>query len=1072
MRENRFIAVIAVVVAAFIAPELRAQVDARLLRDPDVSSDRIVFSYAGDIWMAAKDGGTAWRLSSAKGEETQPRFSPDGKHVAFRASYDGNQDIYVMPVTGGIPRRVTNHGMTEGLVDWTPDGRSILFSSPMESGNVRFMQFYRAPADGGLPEKLSVPYGEKASLSPDGGRIAYTPLSMSTHTWKRYRGGMAPDIWIFDLKTLASERIAPDEAVDEFPMWRGDRIYFLSDRGPGKRANIWVYETRSGTARQVTKFRDLDIHSPAMGPAEIIFEAGGRLYLLALSDEAVREVEVKVVTDSPFLRPRRINVSGSIPAGNVSAPNGDLVLMEARGEIFRVPAGSGPVVDMTATPGAAERYPAWSPDGKSIAYWSDAGGEYELVIADAGGLSTAKTVTSYGPGYRYRLFWSPDGGKIAFVTEKREIRIFDIKTGGTVTVGRCGGRNHDHLNAVRLNWSPDSRWLVYSRPVNDRGSAIFAYEVNAGRSFQLTSGYYEDSSPVFDPAGRYLYYLTSRTFAPLFSNFDASWIFVNSTNIALVPLTEEVPSPFLPKDDGPAKGPAPAAASSGDIRIAVDGFEKRMVLLPVEAGNYGGLKALPGKVIYQRYPNTGSRERTAPVLWYDLDRREEQTIIDNTDLFEMSADGTRALVGRGPVMAVIDVAPGQRMDRSLPTDRLEMTIDPRAEWKQIFNEVWRLERDFFYDPGMHGVDWAAMRIKYGRLIEDCATREDVNYVIGELIGELNAGHTYRGGGDMEEGPSAAVGYLGVDWEVSGGAYRIKRIVEGAPWDGAVRSPLQAPGTGIKAGDYILAVNGRPLPTSEAPWGVFAGLAGQTVELTVNDKPSYAGARKVSVQTLHTEQRLRELEWMESNRRRVAEASGGRLGYIYVTDTGYDGLRDFYRQYLAQYDKSGLVIDERFNGGGQIPERFIELLSRRPLAYLSGRHDNDFVFPTPGNAGPKVMLINGWSGSGGDAFPWFFRQAGLGPIIGQRTWGGLIGISGSPNLIDGGWVTVPSGRFFGTDGRWFKEGHGVEPDIIVLDDPSSLARGIDPQLERGIQEALKMLKNAPPASVVRPAYEKR
>ncbi len=1073
----------------FAAPGLHAQIDARMLQHPDVSATHIVFSYAGDLWLVPREGGTATKLSSPRGQELYPRFSPDGTRIAFNAAYDGNTDIYVVPAGGGVPIRVTNHDMMDRLLDWTPDGKKVLFASSMASGKQRFSQFYTAPAEGGLPEKLPVPYGEMACLSPDGSKIVYTPRTRVYRTWKRYRGGMAADLWTFDLGTMASEQISASDANDEFPMWHGGLIYFLSDRGPENRANIWAYDRAAKTSRQVTHFADYDIHFPSIGPSDIVFEAGGKLYLLGLADGKAREVPVKVVTDEITLRPRMVNASGLIQW--VSAPSGKRALVQARGEVFSVPAENGPVVNLTQTPGTAELYPAISPDGKTAAYWSDKTGEYELVLADLGKAGSGRTLTSYGPGYRYRISWSPDGKKIAFIDQKMEIRLLDVASKTTVKVDKCGNLYQGGLNNFRVGWSPDSRWISYEKDLNGRNTAIFLYDVAAAKVHQATSGYYADSNPVFDPDGKYLFFLTGRTFNPVYAGLDNTWIYANGARIAAVPLEEGTPSPLAAKNDeaavkkdepaekkeaaegkDKAKTPKDEKPAVKDVKITLAGFENRIVTLPPAAGNYTGLAAVSGKLLFHKAPNTGTSDTARPLFFYDIEKREEKKIVDDADFFELSADGSKLLVGKDTAFAIVDVAEGQKMDKKMPTGNLGMVVDPKAEWRQIFNDVWRLERDYFYDPNMHGVDWAAMRERYGKLLEAAVTRWDVNFVIGELISELSASHTYRGGGDTEEAAPARTGYLGVDWETAGGAYRIKKIIDGAPWDNEVRSPLLEPGLKVKAGDYVLAVNGRPLVTSQAPWGAFAGLAGQTVELAVNDKPSIEGARTVLVKTLDDETRLRNLEWIESNRRRVEQATKGRIGYIFVPSTGIDGQNELYRQFMAQVDKDGLVIDERFNDGGQIPDRFIELLDRKPLAFWAVRDGVNWPWPPNGHFGPKVMLINGWSGSGGDAFPDYFRKAGLGPLIGMRTWGGLIGISGAPGLIDGGGVTVPTFRMYDPDGKWFKEGHGVDPDIEVIDDPTQLAKGIDPQLERAIQEVLKMLEKTPYVRTPTPPYEKR
>lgn len=1064
------------------ASALRAQVDARMLQYPDVSQTQIVFSYAGDLWVVPKEGGTALKLSSPRGQELYPHFSPDGSQIAYSADYDGNLEIYVIPTMGGMPTRVTYHGMPDRVIDWYPDGRHLLYASSMNSGKQRFNQFYSVSPEGGMPDQLPVPYGEMASLSPDGKRIAYTKMTQAFRTWKRYRGGWAPDIIIFDLEKKTSETITPNPASDEFPMWYKNTIYFLSDRGPEERSNIWAYDLTTKETRQITKFTDFDIHFPSIGPSDIVFEAGGRLYRLSLADEKLNEVNVKVVTDELTLLPHAENATKYITGFSV-APDGKRALFEARGEVFSVPAENGPVINLTQSSGSAERFPAWSPDGNYAAYWSDKSGEYELNLLDLNKPGSAKKVTSYGPGYRYNLFWSPNSKMIAFIDKAMKIQIYDVEKDKTIQVDKEYYYYEGNLEGFRPSWSPDSRWLAYGRDLELRGSAIFLFDTKEGKSTQVTSGYYSDNTPSFDPDGKYLYFATNRTFTPIYSDYDNTWIYPNSTTIAAVPLSDETPSPLAPKDDSVAVKKEEAKKEKGkdeakkdekqkETKITLAGFEDRVVILPPAAGNIGGIEAVSGKVVYLRVPNSGSSDKKKPLMYYDLDKREEKTIADDVDAFEVSADGKKVLVAKSGNYSVVDVAENQKMDKKMPTAQLMMTVDPKAEWKQIFTDVWRFERDFFYDPNMHGVDWNEMRVRYGKLLDNCVTRWDVNFVIGELISELSSSHTYRGGGDVDDGPVTNFGYLGVDWELSNGAYRIKDIVADAPWDTEVRSPLLQPGVKVDKGDYVLAVNGQPLDVTKAPWASFAGLADKTIELTVNSKPTMEGSHTVLVKTIGDETRLRNLAWIESNRKRVDEATKGRIGYIYVPSTGIDGQTELERQFMAQYDKDGLIVDERFNNGGQIPDRFIELLNRKPLAFWAVRDGHNWQWPPNANFGPKVMLINGWSGSGGDAFPDYFRKAGLGPLIGTRTWGGLIGISGAPGLIDGGSVTVPTFRMYNPDGTWFKEGHGVDPDIMVDDDPSQLAKGVDPQLERGIQEVMKMVNERPPVWPKQPPYEKR
>ena len=1086
MRPKPFTLLLAFSLLILLSGTGHAQLDARMMRYPDVSQTQIVFAYAGDLWVVPKEGGTAMRLSSPKGEEMFPKFSPDGKSIAYSANYSGNLDIFVIPSTGGPPVRTTSHGYPDRVVDWQPDGKRILFSSSMYSGRQRYNQLFTVPPSGGLPEKTPVAYGEVASYSPDGKKFAYTYMSRAFRTWKRYRGGWAADIFIFDLESKTAENITNNPANDEFPMWHGTKIYFLSDRGPEGRANIWVYDIPSKAVRQITNFTDLDIHFPSVGPSDIVFEAGGKLYVLDLTGENQREVPIKVVTDEITILPRSENVSKLI-RGLSLAPDGKRALVEARGEIFSVPAENGPVYNLTRTPGFAERFPAWSPDGKYAAYWSDRSGEYELTLYDIIGRSERKC-TSYGPGFRYQLYWSPNSKLIAFIDKTMRIQVYDLEKDRTVEVDKGKYYYQGALSGYTVSWSSDSRWLAYARDFSNRSSAIFLFDTRDNKATQVTSGYYTDLQPSFDPDGKYLYFLTNRNFAPVYSDFDNTWIYPNSTYLAAAALTDDVPSPLAPKndtltvtkkdeekekkDEKPGDEKKEKKEKVKEVKITLAGFEQRIVVLPPEPGNLNGPTGVSGKVVFHRIPNSGSGEKMKPLIYYDLEKREEKTIVDDADMFEVSSDGKKVIVGKSGSYSVVDIAEKQKTDKKLPTASIEMTVDSKAEWKQIFTDVWRFERDFFYDPNLHGVDWNAMRTRYGTLLDASVTRWDVNYVIGELIGELNASHTYRGGGDQEQAESRNVGYLGVDWDLASGAYRIKRILQGASWDVQTRSPLMESGLGIKAGDYILAVNGEPLDVTRAPWEGFQGLGEKTVELTINGKPSLEGARKVVVKTLADESELRNLAWIESNRKRVEEASKGRIGYIYVPSTGTDGQTDLVRQFTAQFTKDGLIIDERFNSGGQIPDRFVELLNRKPLAFWAVRDGETWQWPPVAHFGPKAMLINGWSGSGGDAFPDYFRKAGLGPLIGSRTWGGLIGVTGAPNLIDGGVVTVPTFRMYNPDGTWFKEGHGVDPDIAVPEDPGQLAKGVDTQLERAVQEVMKSLTEHPPALPKQPPYQKR
>jgi tricorn protease len=936
-----------------------------------------------------------------------------------------------------------------------------------------------------------VPYGEFGAISADGTTLAYMLTSRDFRTWKRYRGGRTPEIWLFGLSDFKARNLTQSNSNDGQPMWHGSKLYFLSDRDANFRANIWAYELDTDTVRQVTHFEDFDIHFPAIGPDDMVFENGGRLYVLDLATETARPIDVKVVTDRATLRSRPVKVGDQLADGDIS-PSGKRAVLAARGEIFSLPAEHGVVRNLTRTSGVAERHPSWSPDGKTIAYFSDRTGEYELSFRPADGSGEETTLTELGPGYRYAPMWSPDSKKIVFIDNLQVIQLYDVDSGSLTEVDRGLWMTHGALSAFEASWSADSHWFAYSRDLDNRQSAVFLYDADAGERHQVTAGFVESYAPAFDPEGKYLYYLSDRSFEPSYSSFDITWIYANPTKIVAVPLQADVASPLAPRNDvedsadddeekgddnGKEKGKGKKKADSEPkesepVKIDFEGFEARAVVLPPDAGLYADLKAVKGKVLYRRRPRTGSDSEASPVLFWDLEDREEKTILDNADGYGVSADGKKMIVLANGKVAIVKVAPKQKMDKSLATSSMEMTVNPPEEWRQIFSDAWRLQRDYFYDPNMHGVDWPAMRERYGALLDDVITRWDLNFVIGELIAELNTSHSYRGGGDVERGTRRGVGLLGVDWEFADGAYRIKKIVTAAPWDIEVRSPLAEPGVSVSEGNWVLAVNGTQIDTAKDPWAAFEGLAETTVILTVNDQPHFDGAREVLVDTIGSESRLRNLAWIESNRRRVEKATDGRVGYIYVPSTGIDGQTELYRMFRPQFSKEGLIIDERFNNGGQIPDRFVELLNRPLYNFWAVRSGNDWQTPFISQIGPKVMLINSWSGSGGDAFPYYFRAAGLGPLIGTRTWGGLIGYSGRPSLIDGGRLTVPTFSFYNLDGEWDVEGYGVDPDIEVVDDPSLMLDGGDPQLDRAIAEVLEALEKNPPVRPERPAYPVR
>jgi len=1116
--------------------EKPTRIDAQMMRYPDASATQIAFAYAGDIWVAPKAGGEAVRLSSPRGEESFPKFSPDGSLIAFTGNYDGNQDIYVMPATGGLPRRITHHGAPDRVLEWFPDGKQILFATSMTSYKDRFNQLYRVSADGGLPVKLPMPYGEFGAIAPDGKSIAFNPISVDFRTWKRYRGGMNPDIWLLNLESFRARNLTQSGAAESIPMWHGDTLYFLSDRDTTKHFNIWAYETKRDKFRQVTSFTDYDVRFPSIGPNDIVFENAGRLYLLDLKTDKPKEIQITVTTDRSTLKPRLESVSGRIANATLS-PSGRRALFEARGDIFSAPAEHGVVRNLTRSSGVAERFPAWSPDGKLIACFSDSSGEYELTVRNAERNVTndlageERTLTKLGPGFRYTPQWSPDSKKVLWIDQAMKMWVHDFDTQTNRFIDQQLWMYHGELNGFAVNWSGDSRWIAYPLDLRNRNSAVAIYDYKEGKRHQVTTGFYNDEMPVFDPDGKYLYFRTGRSFSPSYSDLDNSWIYANTMNLAAIPLRKDVASPIAPRneeegekkkddktddkkkdgdkkddpkkngdkkeDEKKAEGEEKKPDAKEDdkaeekkettrkeedkkddkkpkaVEIDFDGIEERVVILPTKSGRFNNLAAVSGKLLYRRLPRTGSADDKTPAMFYDLEKREDKTMLDDVNGFELSADRQKMLVVKDGSYAIVEPKEGQKMDKKIATGGFEAMVDPVAEWRQIFTDAWRFERDMFYDPGMHGVDWNAMRARYGKLLAEAVTRWDVNFVIGELIAELNASHTYRSGGDTERSTERGVGYLGCDFVLTNGAYRIAKIINGAPWDSEVRSPLLRPGlTNVAEGDYLLAVNGEPLDIQEDPWAAFQGLGDKPVILTINDKPGVQGAREILVQTLSSEARLRHLAWINANRLAVEQASDGQIGYVYVPDTGAGGQDELVRQWRGQVTKSGLIVDERFNSGGQIPDRFVELLNR-PLRNLWGVRDGaDWPWPPVANFGAKAMLINGWSGSGGDCFPFYFKQSKLGPLIGGRTWGGLIGITGAPPLVDGGSVTVPTFGIYDAKGEWIIEGYGVDPDIEVVDDPGEMARGKDPQLERAVFEVMKAIRQDSMPEVKKPKYPNR
>jgi len=1107
--------------------------DAVLIRFPDVSRDHIAFRYDGDVWIVDKQGGEARRISSAAGNESFPRFSPDGTRLAIVGGYEGSSDLYTLDLQGGLPERVTYHPGQEMLCDWHPNGEELLFWSNRESGIARAPKLFLIPAGGGAARELPVPYGTFGTIDETGTWLAYTPRTREFRTWKRYQGGMAQDVWLFNLETLESRKITDHPGTDSLPMWHGQQVVFLSDRGQAARMNLWSHDTASGRTSQLTNFTDWDVKFPSVGPDDVVFESGGRLWRYEFASGRSIPVDVVIPGDRRALRTKSVDVSSFVSNVDVG-PSGQRIVVEARGNLFTAPVEEGFVRTLTSTSSAAERDPAWSPDGKWIAYWSDADGEYELWVRRSDGRAFTwgdgeesvqeVKVAATGGGWKNTPQWSPDSEKIVFSTNRGVLSLVDVGSGEITELDRSpvDGR-------MSVSWSADSSWLAWDRVIDGTlTTAIRLHELATGTTTAVTSELFSNSDPVFDANGDWLYYTSSRTFEPTYSDFDDSWIYANSTNLCAVPLRGDVENPWAPENDeefdadeedegedeedeegadadagegedaSPADEDSDAGESSDDegsgaeeaggdeaeasggededegedsdeededdedepLVIELDDFEARAILLPVPEGRIAGLSAVEGRVVYLRRPRTGADGGRPSLCMYELGADEEQTIVSGVNGYGLAANGEKVLVRANGGWAVVDLKPGQKVTETIDLSGLRSNVDPRAEWAQILHDVWILMRDFFYDPGLHGVDWDGLRDRYVAALEFATSRDDVHYLIGEMIAELNVGHAYNrapseGLRSPDDGPVA--GLVGCDWEVHDGHWRIAAIIDGGDYDYDARNPLEALGVDARVGDYLLAVNGQPVDDTREVWAWFLGTAGEPTELVLNETPALDGnERRVLVEPVSSDRSLRYRAWVAHKRAVVDELSDGRVGYVHVPDTGRNGQNELVRQYAGQYHEDALLIDERWNGGGQIPTRFIELLNRPTTNYWA-TNTSEFSWPMGAHQGPKAMLINESAGSGGDAFPYYFRQAGLGELIGTRTWGGLVGISGGPRFVDGATISVPSFAFFELDQTWGVEGHGVAPDIEVVDDPTELAKGRDPQLEAAVEHLLEELE---------------
>ena len=1104
-RSIHALAVSAMTVALLAVPiPARADLEeCRLLRQPDIQGDRIVFVYGGDLWTVPKRGGTAVRVTTHDGIERFPKFSPDGASIAFTAEYDGNVDAYVIPTEGGDPKRLTWHPAQDQVVEWFPDGKSILLRSPRASAIQRFTRFLRVPAAGGFPELLPLPSAGYASLSADGSRIAFVSPSYDNRTWKRYKGGNAPEIWIYDFTKNTSEKITDWEGSDEWPMWHGRTIYYASDRG-GKTANIWAFDTEKKTQRQVTTFTDYDVKWPSIGGDAIVFEKGGTLWVMDLPAEKAAPIRVYVPDDRPALRAQQRNVAKLITNFDLS-PSAKRAVIEARGDLFTVPAEKGDARNLTRSPGWRERDPAWSPDGKWIAYLSDASGEYEIHVIGSDGTTPDRQVTKGGHDFRFGPRWSPDSKKVVFSDQTMALYWCEIANGKITKIDESeDGEIHDY------QWSKDSRWIAYSKPQATGFGRIQLYSLDTSKAQPVTDPLTDSFNPSFDPEGKYLYFISRRTLDPEFGTFELNMQFSVTDRIYVAALQKDGVSPVAPlsdeekgedsaddkdKDKGKDKdkdadkdkdtkkddGADKKKVEPKPVKIDLQGIEQRQTVLPIPAGRYGGLTAFKDKILYvavQPTPaseDSGGPPANASIHVYDLEKRKDTTVLDGVQPgFAPSADGGKILYRGKDGFGIVEAAEGKKPgDGKIATDDLQAVIDPKLEWMQMFNEAWRLERDFYYDPNMGGLDWKAVGEKYRQLVPYAAHRADLNFILGEMIGELSTSHAYVGGGDYPDVKRVNIGLLGADYEVDAktGLYRFKTIYAERDWSVSTAAPLGEPGLGVREGDYLLAVNDVPLKAPRNLYAAFEGTVGKQTRIKIGAKPDDPAPRTITVVPVLNENALRYVAWVSANREKVSKATGGRVAYIHVPDTAVSGMREFTRQYYPQVDKSGIIVDERWNSGGFIPDFFVERLARTTWVRWSARDGNGFKTPSSGIDGPKCMLINQYAGSGGDAFPYYFRLKGLGPIIGKRTWGGLVGISHDLPLVDGGAVTMPDfGMWDPKTRQWLVENHGVDPDIDLENPPDAGVSGLDPQLERAIRYVNDELAAHPPLPPGKPKYK--
>lgn len=1078
--------------------------DTRMLSQPTVSANHVAFCYADDLWVANLDGSNVRRLTTDIGTEAYPVFSPDGRTIAFSGEYEGNTDVYAVPVEGGVPTRLTWHPGADVVRGWTPDGGAVLFSSPRAVFTGRYTQLFTVPVGGGYPTQLPMPNASEACYSRDGGRIAYTPLSDVSRQWKHYRGGTHSRIWVCRTDNLAVEQIPqPKEGCnDNCPRWMNDTVFFRSDRNG--EYNLFSYDVDGKEVKRLTDFADFPVMGVAAGGGNVVFEQAGYLHRFDTSSGKSTRMVIGVPADLPERRPRYAKGAKYVRNAAIS-PSGARAVFEFRGEIVTVPAEKGDPRNLTQSPAAHDRDPAWSPDGKSVAYFSDAGGEYRLHVRQADGKGEPKVRALKGGGFYEMPAWSPDGKRIAYRDNAQALYWIDLESGVCTKV--AGEPLYTPIRFMRFNWSPDSQFLAYTIGNKAGLNRVSIHSLKDGTSHAVTDGLSDAVEPCFDAAGKYLYFLASTDAGPVNQWFSqASAELRSKRSLYLCVLKKGVPSPFAresdeekgkdekkddadkkPKDgDKKDEGERKAKDEKKPVEIDFDALDQRVVAFPVPAAGYHELQAGPaGQVFYLKADaiTIGDEDfQTGGELWrYDVAKRKEDKLGPAVAGYRLTPDGKKVLTatrpkGAGPdaaSFAIADVGGPPEKAHKLPVDKVEVRVEPPEEWAQVLREAWRINRDYFYDPNMHGADWPAMLTKYQQFLPHLATRADLDQVIRWMLSELAVGHSGTGPGERpHEVKRVPGGLLGADYQIANGRYRFKKVYGGLNWTPDLKAPLTAPGVDVKAGEYLLAVQGKELRPPTNIYSLFENTANKSIEITVGPNADGSNSRTVTVEPLANEYSLRNRAWVEGNLKKVHDATGGRVAYVYVPNTATQGHEYFKRYYYPQTDKEAIIIDERFNGGGSLADYYVDHLRRNFTANWTTRHGENLRTPQATIEGPKVMIIDETAGSGGDFLPWLFRQYKLGPLVGKRTWGGLVGILGFPVLMDGGRVTAPDIAFWTREEGYGIENVGVPPDVEVEQWPAEVASGKDPQLDKAIALVMEQLKKNPAKKDARPKFPVR